>query len=292
MWKPPGNRYRRVSSRLRADPHVPSLMLKRVYEYLVLYGGLLLFALPMLIWSLCAAVLYLVLPRDIGARLGQRALTMLFGAFLSVLKASGLVKLDLSALDALRDEGSLIIAPNHPSLIDVVLVVSRLPRVVCIMKAELARNVFLGGAARLANYIRNESSLGMTRSAASALREGSQLLVFPEGTRTRHGPVNAFKGGFALIAKTAGASVQTVFIETDSPFLGKGWPLLKRPAFPLIYRARLGQRFEVHGEVKSFVSDLECYYRDTLTPPPAPADLWSGSHDRSAPLAPRRHPQL
>lgn len=270
----------------------PWLTLRRPYEYLVLYAGLLLFALPILIWSLCAAVLYLLLPRTVSARLGQHALTSLFSAFLAVLKASGLVKLDLSALDALRYERSLIVAPNHPSLLDVVLVVSRLPRVVCIMKAELGENVFFGGAARLANYIRNESPVGMTRSAASAVRAGSQLLVFPEGTRTRHGPVDSFKGGFALIAKRAGAPVQTVFIETNSPFLGKGWPLLKKPAFPLIYRARLGQRFEVNGEVKAFVSELECYYRDALTPPPSPADLWSGSHDRSAALAPRRHPQL
>jgi 1-acyl-sn-glycerol-3-phosphate acyltransferase len=270
----------------------PWLTLRRPYEYVVLYGGLAIFGLLMLVWSLCAAVLYLLLPRTLGAPLGQHALTALFRLYLAVLKASGLVKLDLSALDALRDERSLVVAPNHPSLIDAVLVVSRLPRVVCIMKAEIGENLLFGGAARLADYIRNESPLGMTRSAANAVRAGSQLLVFPEGTRTRHGPVDAFKGGFALIAKRAGAPVQTVFIETNSPFLGKGWPLLKKPTFPLIYRARLGQRFEVNGEVKAFVSELECYYRDTLTLPPQPADRWSGLHDRSEALAPRRHPQL
>jgi 1-acyl-sn-glycerol-3-phosphate acyltransferase len=242
------------------------LTLRRPYEYLVLYGGLLLFGLPILMWSLCAAVLYAILPRKISAPMGQHVLTVLFNAYLAVLKASGLVKFDLDALDALREERSLIIAPNHPSLIDVVLVVSRLPHVVCIMKAEIQDNMIFGGGARLADYIRNNSALGMIRTAANAVRAGSQLLVFPEGTRTRHGPVDPFKGGFALIAKSAGAPVQTVFIESNSPFLGKGWPLLKKPVFPLIYRARLGQRFEVHGDVKTFVSDLECYYRETLAP--------------------------
>jgi 1-acyl-sn-glycerol-3-phosphate acyltransferase len=224
----------------------------------------LLFALPLLTWSLSAAVLYRVLPRRIGAPLGQGFLTAYFRAYLFALKASGLVKIDLSALDALREERSLIIAPNHPSLLDAVLVVSRLPRVVCIMKAEIRDNVIFGGGARLAAYIRNNSPLGMVRSAAAAVRAGSQLLVFPEGTRTRQTPVNPFKGGFALIAKTAGVPVQTVFIETNTLFLGKGWPLFRMPAFPLIYRARLGQRFEVNGDVKTFVSDLEGYYRQTL----------------------------
>jgi len=240
------------------------LMLRRLYEYLVFYVGLILFGLPIFIWSLCAAVLYPLLPRRVSAPLGQHAISTLFSSFLVALKASGLVKFDLVALDALREERSLIIAPNHPSLIDVVLVVSRLPHVVCIMKAEIQDNLIFGGGARLADYIRNNSPLALIRSAAAAVRSGSQLLVFPEGTRTLQGPINSFKGGFALIAKSAGAPVQTVFIESNSPFLGKGWPLLKKPAFPLIYRARLGQRFEVNGDVKTFVSDLECYYRDTL----------------------------
>ncbi|HYH40480.1 MAG TPA: lysophospholipid acyltransferase family protein [Burkholderiales bacterium] len=244
----------------------PWLTLRRPYEYLVLYGGLLLFGLPILLWSLCAAVLYAILPRKVSAPMGQHVLKVLFNAYLAVLKASGLVKFDLDALDALREERSLIIAPNHPSLIDVVLVVSRLPHVVCIMKSEIRDNMIFGGSARLADYIHNNSALGMIRSAADAVRAGNQLLVFPEGTRTRQGPVNEFKGGFALIAKSAGAPVQTVFIESNSPFLGKGWPLLKKPVFPLIYRARLGERFEVRGDVKTFVSDLECYYRETLGP--------------------------
>jgi len=234
------------------------------YECLVLYGGLLLFGLSTFIWSAIAAVLYPLLPRRFGSRLGQFTIMAIFRGFLGVLKASGIVKCDLSALDALRGEGALIIAPNHPSLLDVVLVVSRLPHVVCIMKAEILRNLFLGGGARLAAYIRNDSCFAMIRTAAAALGAGSQLLVFPEGTRTRRAPVNHFEGGFALIAKTARVPVQTVFIETNSLFLGKGWPLFRKPAFPLTYRARLGRRFEVTGDVKAVVAGLESYYRETL----------------------------
>jgi 1-acyl-sn-glycerol-3-phosphate acyltransferase len=239
-------------------------IVRRPYEYLVLYSGLVLFALPLLMWSPLAAVLYRVLPRRISVPIGQRVLTGIFGAYLFVLRASGLVKTDLGALDALRNERSLIIAPNHPSLLDAVLVVSRLPRVVCIMKGEIRDNILFGGGSRLAGYIRNNSAIGMVRSAAAAARAGNQLLVFPEGTRTRQTTLNPFKGGFALIAKNAGVPVQTVFIETNSPFLSKGWPLFRKPTFPVVYRARLGQRFEVNGEVRAFVSDLERYYRQIL----------------------------
>ena len=235
--------------------------LKLPYEYFVLYVGLFIFGVMSLSWSLPATVLYPLLPRRMGAALGQRVIMIVFRSYLFILKASGLVEYDLSALDVLRHEGALIIAPNHPSLIDVVLIASRLPRIVGIMKAKIWDNLLLGGGARLAGYIRNDSPASMIRLAAAAMHTNSQLLVFPEGTRTLSSPLNHFKGGFALIAKTAGMPIQTVFIEANTPFLGKGWPLLKKPEFPLIYRARLGQRFEVTGEVKKFVADLEHYFQ-------------------------------
>jgi 1-acyl-sn-glycerol-3-phosphate acyltransferase len=231
----------------------------------VLYGGLLLFGMSIFAWSVAATLLYPLLPRKFGSRLGQFTIMALFRGFLEVLKASRIVKCDLSALDALRDEGPLVIAPNHPSMLDAVLVVSRLPKVVCIMKAKIWDNLILGGGARFAAYIRDDFPFTMVRSAVAGVRDGNQLLVFPEGTRTRQNADYHFKCGFALIAKTARVPVQTVFIETNSLFLSKGWPLFKKPVFPLIYRARLGRRFEVkNGDVKALVTDLERYYQETL----------------------------
>jgi hypothetical protein len=68
-----------------------------------------------------------------------------------------------------------------------------------------------------------------------------------------------------LIAKHAGTPLQTVFIETDSPFLGKGWPLLRMPPLPLVYRARLGRRFRIQGDVRASITDLEVYFRQELS---------------------------
>lgn len=238
--------------------------LRILYEYFVLFGSLAVFGLAGLMYSILGAVLYPLLPRRWGVRLGRFIMTGLFRSFIALIKSSGLVKCDLSALDTLSREDSIIIAPNHPSLIDVVLVGSRLTNVVCIMKAEIQKNILFGGAALLAGYIRNDPTGNMVRSAVAELQHGSQLLFFPEGTRTTKQPVNDFKSAFALIARKAGVPVQTVFIETNTPFLGKGWPLLKRPQFPLSYRVTLGKRFEAGGDAKSFVADLENYFKEQL----------------------------
>ncbi len=235
------------------------------YEYFVLYGGLLLFAVMCLAWSLPAGLLRHLVPERTGERVSQYAIMLVFRTYLVALRMSGLVKCDLSALDALRGQDGIIIATNHPSLIDVVLIASRLPRIVCILKAELLDNPLLGGGARMAGYIRNDSAGKLIRRSVAALHAGNQLLIFPEGTRTVSFPVNEFKDGFGLIARKGAVPIQTVFIETNSPFLGKHWPLLKKPEFPLTYRAYLGRRFEISGDVKPFVDELEQYYRQQLS---------------------------
>ncbi len=234
------------------------------YEYGVLYGGLLLFAGMCLAWSLAAGVLRHVLRRTTGERVGQYAIMLVFRMFLGAVRMSGLVRCDLSGLDALRNERGVMIVTNHPSLIDVVLIASRLPRSVCILKAELLDNPLLGGGARMAGYLRNDSAGTLVRRSVATLQAGNQLLIFPEGTRTATPPVNAFKDGCGLIARKAAVPVQTVFVETDSPFLGKGWPLLRKPEFPISYRVSLGRRFEVSEDVKAFVDELEHYYRQRL----------------------------
>jgi 1-acyl-sn-glycerol-3-phosphate acyltransferase len=189
-----------------------------------------------------------------------------FRGFIAAMQAMGIFRCDLTALDALRDAGALIVAPNHPALLDAVLVISRLPRVVCITKASLWDNWFLGGGIRLAGYIRNDTPLTLVKQARRELRAGHHLLIFPEGTRTVAPPVNAFKAGFLLIARQAGVPVQTVFIEGESRYLTKGWSLFRKPDLPLVYRARLGRRFEVPRDLHGFNAELERYFRTELTP--------------------------
>lgn len=247
----------------RASQRPPS-WLSLPYECLVYYGGLLLFATMCLTWSLVAVPLGLLLPKRTGVRLGRLVIMFGFRTYLHFLELSGIIKCDLSALDGLDRERSLIIAANHPSLIDVVLIVSRLPNAVCIIKANLWNQLIFGGSARLAGYIRNISQARLIVDATQELQAGSDLLVFPEGTRTIGNAVQPFKGGFALIAKRAQAPVQIVLIEINQLFLCKGCSLLKKPDFPLVFQARLGERFLPPVEIRPYVSRMEQYCREQL----------------------------
>jgi 1-acyl-sn-glycerol-3-phosphate acyltransferase len=248
-----------------------SRLLVAIYDYLICVVGAFVFAGIFLSWSLLALVLRPLLPTGIGRAIGRTYIMAGFRACLGCLSLSGRFHFDLSELDALRGEKSLIIACNHPSLWDVVLIISRLPDVACVMKAELVNNIFLGGGARLARYIRNESPRQMIMQAVKDLQRGSHLLFFPEGTRTVQRPINPLKGSIGIIASRAKVAVQTVFIETDSAFLGKGWPLLKKPILPMKYRVRLGHRFAAPENSASFVAELEQYFIHELGAPVAPS---------------------
>ena len=234
------------------------------YQTVAFYLVLAAFGIVFLGWNLPATLLYWVLPRRVSAPLGQVMIMRGFRSLLGLMRVAGLARFDLSAIDALRDEPGLVIAPNHPTLLDALLVTSRLPRIVCITKASLWDNPLLGAGARLAGYIRNDAPPRLVRRAATAIQAGGQLLIFPEGTRTATPPLGRFKAGFALMARQAGAPVQTVLLETNSPYLSKGWPLVRRPSFPLVYRARLGRRFPVEGPADPFCTALEAYVRAEL----------------------------
>lgn len=238
--------------------------LKLVCDQLTLYGALMLLGLVCATWSTLALPLQPILPRRLGTAIGRRVIMRVFRLYVWLLGAVGAYRLDLTALDALRGGPPLVLAPNHPSLIDALLILTRHPDLTCVMKTQLQRNAFLGGGSRLARYIRNEPPRQMILDAVASLQRGAILMLFPEGTRTTRVPINELKGSVAIIAKRAKVPVQTLIIETDSPYLSKGWPLFRAPRLPITYRVRLGRRFDVPTDVAAFMAELDRYFRDEL----------------------------
>lgn len=234
------------------------------YEYVAMVIGLGCLALICLAWLPFAMVLQPLLPRRWGQPLGRRMIMGGFRFYLGFLELFCACRFDLSALDDLRSAGPLVVVANHPSLLDAVMIVSRLPNAVCVMKAALMDNILLGSAARLARYIRNDAPLEMILGAREELRQGAQLVIFPEGSRTLGFPLDAFTPSAGLIAGRSGAPVQTVFIHFSSPYLGKAWPLFRKPELPLRFAVRLGRRFDPPTDASAFTRELEQYFRDEL----------------------------
>ena len=252
-------------SSTNTEPRAPRLragvsLALRPWAWLALQLHLLLLGLMSAAWNALALLLFPVLPRATGLRVGRAMISRGYAWFWRVARASGMMRLDADVLDALRDEPGLIVVANHPSMLDAVMLVARLPRSACIMKASLAHNPLLGPGARLARYILNDSTYNMVQAAVQDLRDGGQLVLFPEGTRTTRAPLGEFHSSFTLIARRAGAPIQTVFIDTDSPYLGKGWPLWRLPPLPIHFAVRLGQRFAPSQDHHALRAEIEAYF--------------------------------
>ncbi len=234
------------------------------YEYVAMVIGLGSLALICLGWLPIALLSYPLLPQRLGQPLGRRFISGGFRVYLRILELFCACRFDLKELDSLRDSGPLIVAANHPSLLDAVMIVSRLPNAVCVMKASLMDNILFGAAARLARYIRNDNPLEMILNSREALQHGAQLVIFPECTRTVDFPINHCSPSTALVANRTRVAVQTVLIEFSTPYLGKAWPLFRRPQLPLSCRVRLGEVFPPPSNVQAFTVEIEAYFRCEL----------------------------
>jgi 1-acyl-sn-glycerol-3-phosphate acyltransferase len=239
-------------------------MIRRAWNSVLLALGVATFTAVCFVWALVSSILWPLLPRTAGRRVGRLGAMMCFRLFLWAMEVLGALRLDLHALDDLRKEGPLIVAPNHPGLLDAVLMVSRMPDAVCVMKGSLLRYFLLAPAARLARYVPNDSLLRLVTQAHEELKAGGQLLLFPEGTRTTGAALGPLTEAVGAISKRTRVPVQVVIIEASAPFLGKAGSTWTAPAFPLTYRARLGRRLEPPRDVRTFTEELDRHFRREL----------------------------
>jgi 1-acyl-sn-glycerol-3-phosphate acyltransferase len=233
-------------------------------DQLLLFYTMLIWLGSMLLAGNIAAIPLILAPRRLREPVVQWGISIICRIFLAGMSLCGAAKIDLSALDALNGQRRMILVPNHPSMIDVFLILSRVPRTVCLMKASISSNLFLGIGAYLAGYISNRQPEKMFRAAIDSVRAGNLLLLFPEGTRTTQQPVNPLQSSVALIAKRAEAPLQTILLTTNSAYLSKGWKIWKPAQFPLIYRAKLGSQIHATQSVAETSALLQHYFEKTL----------------------------
>ena len=167
------------------------------------------------------------------ATLQRRARALIRAAFaghIGVMHRLGVMTYEFNGLERLERKGLLVLA-NHPTLVDVVLLVSRLPNTDCVVKSKLANNPFTRGPVRATGYICNDNGAGLVDDCIASVRSGHNLLIFPEGTRTPRGELlGSLQRGAANIAVRGGFDVTPVVIRCAPRTLGKGEKWYRVPA--------------------------------------------------------------
>jgi len=164
--------------------------------------------------------------RQIAAR---KIIAWGFGAFMWSGCRMGVFTVRVTGMEHRNPEGGQLILANHPTLIDVVLLLSILPQVDCVIKEAVIRNPFMRASVTTANYVSNREPEDLLSSGVERLETGASLLLFPEGTRTARGQPPQFKLGAAEVALRARAQILPVVIDCTPQFLAKGDPWYSIP---------------------------------------------------------------
>lgn len=184
-----------------------------------------LFGIGGLILSLTVFPLINLLVRDPAKRadVAQRLVHRVFQVYVRFIVMFGVIGFEAKGAEHLAgDDGTLVIA-NHPSLLDVVLLMSLMRRSQCIVKYQIWRNPFMRGVVTAAGYIPNDGDpKALIERCAGVLGAGNNLIIFPEGSRTVPGKAMKLQRGVANIAIRARAPIRVVSITCAPAILRKG----------------------------------------------------------------------
>lgn len=175
----------------------------------------------------------------------QNAVHIMFRGFVHMLTWAGVIKVTAVDTHKLAHAKGKVVIANHPTLVDVVVLISLMPNVGCIVKQGIWRNPFMRGVVACAGYIPNRGADLLLTDCKEVLDSGTNLIIFPEGTRTVLGTcINSFARGAANIALRTKTDLIPVVLRTNAPGLSK------QEAWYEIPRRTIGMQVEVGETIK------------------------------------------
>lgn len=150
----------------------------------------------------------------------------------------GLLRIKVKGVENIPNEGPFIIAPNHQSVYDGIFAVMYLKNSVLKNTYFFAKEkhfkkkwrIFLGQRTNVIVMDLHDDIEVSIQKMASVLKQKGNIIIFPEGTRTKDGDLNSFKKTFAILSKELNVPIVPVAIDgAYRAFPGGG-------AFPKLFK--------------------------------------------------------
>lgn len=212
---------------------------------------------------------------------GQRLVHLGFRFFTWLMERLGLIRVVRIGTEALGGAGPRLVIANHPTLIDVVLLIACMPQADCVVKHAYWRSYLMRGVMTGAGYIPNLGGDALVNACVDRLRQGRTLLLFPEGTRSPQRQLGPFHRGAAHIAVRSGCDPVPVIIRCDPPALMKGTKWYEVPdrtihltievGSPLAIREHLGAMPNGPLTARTLTAVFRDFYEEHLV-------RWSSEH--------------
>ncbi|MEO6657399.1 MAG: lysophospholipid acyltransferase family protein [Arenimonas sp.] len=192
--------------------------------------------------------------------MARRLVNRCFALFIGYMHRIGILTYEIKGLESLQRPGLLILA-NHPTLIDIVFLISLLKNADCVVRSGLAKNIATRGPVSATGYISNDNGPELIEACIKSVKSGKNLVIFPEGSRSKPTHLLPFQRGAANIAIRGHLNITPVLIKCSPPTLSKGVGWYNIPS----------RRFHVSIEVlpdisvESFCVDTEALAARKLT---------------------------
>lgn len=194
--------------------------------------GFFLFGLGGLVIGIVIFPLIFIFIRNRETRqtVARQLVSNAFKLFLVIVKGLGVLSYEIEGVENAVVGKNQIIVANHPTLIDVIFLVSIFPMADCVIKEAITRNPFMRSVVLSTNYIPSGNTGKLLKTCVSRLRSGASILLFPEGTRSIPGKPLDFKLGAASFAVKSNAEILFITIQCNQPrFLVKKEPWYRIP---------------------------------------------------------------
>ena len=160
--------------------------------------------------------------------------------------------------------GAAVLVANHSSLIDILVLFGLYRPYKWVSKRENFKIPFIGWGMTLNGYVPlvrgdRTSVVAMFEHCARLIRAGSAVMLFPEGTRTRDGRLQAFKDGAFELAVEHGVPLIPIAVHGTGRALAKGSLVLREhvnakvevlePLDPAAFASVAALRDEAHRRI-------------------------------------------
>lgn len=161
-----------------------------------------------------------------------------------MMKRLGVLSYEISGAGKLaQTSGNLIIA-NHPTLLDVVFIISLLPKTLCVVKKAAWTNPFLAGVMWATGYIQSDDPTQLITDCVESIEQDNNLLIFPEATRTVPGrPMRLKRGAASVIVESQRLFIPLV-ITCDPSTLTKAEKWFDIPNRKMHFKITVGDEID------------------------------------------------
>ncbi|WP_354622769.1 lysophospholipid acyltransferase family protein [Psychromonas sp. MME2] len=181
----------------------------------------------------------------------QKIIQRAFSLFCDTMRFLGALDYRIEGAEKLQLDKNCLLIANHPSLIDYVLIASRLKQCDCLVKAAIWHNPFMKGVVKSAGYIPNNGAQELIEHCAKRLNDGNVLLIFPEGTRTTPGKHSVLQRGAAQIAIKTATDIRMIHIHVSPPFLTKETKWYQVPDIKPFFHVQVKDKLSIQPFIDS-----------------------------------------